>query len=115
MLAKEMIIQCLNCKNVKSCWFPDRKFATTPINPKHEKLTRTTIDLAAFDIDTLHKFHIGTTSMYIRAVLPGHDQDEIIDMINTSVFVIEALTNSSNAAWECPPDRVYEPKETKVL
>ena len=108
MLAKEMITQCLNCKNVEACWVPDREFATKPINPRNIKLTRKTIDLEALEIDTLHKFNLATTSMYIRAVLPGLDQETLLDIVSTSIFIIEALTNSSNAVWECPPGCVYE-------
>lgn len=108
MLAKEMITQCLNCKNVEACWVPDREFSTKPINSKNIKLTSKTIDLEALEIDTLHKFHFATTSMYIRAVLPGLDQEALLDITSTSIFIIEALTNSSNAEWECPPDHVYE-------
>lgn len=108
MLAKEMIAQCLNCKNVEACWVPDREFATPPINSRDVKLTTKNIDLETFEIDTLHRFNLATTSMYIGVMLPGIDQETLLDIVSTSIFIIEALTNSSNAVWECPPGCAYE-------
>ena len=107
MLAKELITQCFNCINIVDCWGPNREFVTDPINPRNIKITQNNIDIKHLGIDTVHKFHVATTSMYLSAVLPDLDPEAGVDLVNTIIFVTEALTHSSNKAWECPPDKVY--------
>lgn len=114
MRAQDLLKKCFGCKSVSDCWAPEREFASDPINSKDVRLATRTLDLKALKVDTLHRFHIATVTMYINTVSPGLDGDTLLDIVNTSVFITEALTNSSNEAWNCPPDHTYEPQEQKV-
>lgn len=114
MLAKELIMQCFNCKNAVDCWGLNREFMTDPTDTKDIEVTHKNIDLEQFGVDTVHKFCLATNSMYVGAALPILDKDVKLDIVNSIVCMTEALTNSNRMAWECPPDREYIPKGQKV-
>jgi len=115
MLAKELIIQCLNCENAVGCWGLNRDFLTKPTNTNDIEVTHKIIDLEQFEVDTVHKFCLATNSMYVRAALPVLDSGIKLDIVSSIVCMTEALTNSNRTAWGCPPDREYKPKEWRML
>lgn len=110
MLAKEQIRQCFNCKNIVDCWGIFRDFSTEPVNPKDLKLVG--VDFENMEFSTVHDFYATVSLAYISAVTPEVSVETRGDILQTIIAVAEALTNSSNAEWECPPDWAYEPEES---
>lgn len=115
MLAKELLIDCLNCKNNVNCWGLNRKFNFDGKNPKEINISIDAYskNLKKLDVDSLHKAQVTASMIFVRTMfLQPVGMNEIVkDILQTSMCVIEALTNSSNAEWECPPEWNYIPKD----
>ena len=111
MLAKEQICQCFDCKNIVDCWGINRDFSTKPVNSKELKIGG--VDFENIELSTLHEFYTVVTLAYISAISPEVSRETRGDILQTITVVVEALTNSSNADWECPPDWTYEPEESE--
>lgn len=111
MLAKDLLINCFNCKNNVSCWGLDREIESDKQDPKKMKIsTKGYIkNLKMFDIDYLYDIHTIASVIYIRSMFsqPTGMNDMVEDILQTSMCVIDALTNSSNDQWECPNEYEY--------
>ena len=115
MLAKELLINCLNCKNNVNCWRLNREFGFEGGDSRNVKISVEGYikNLKMFGVESLHDVHTIASVIFIRSMFlqPTGMNDTVKDILQTSMCVIEALTNSSYDEWECPGEYEYIPKD----
>jgi len=114
MLAKKLLINCLNCKNTIECWGLNRPDMSVGRNPKEILISMDAYakNLKKMGAKSLHDAHVAASVIFVRTMFlqPIGMNETITDILQTSMCVTEALTNSSNADWDCPQEWGYVPK-----
>lgn len=115
MLAKDLLLNCLNCKNNIDCWGLNRNFESDGQDPREINISVESYsnNLKKFNVESLHDVHGIASMMFIRTMFlhPAGMNDTVKDILQTSMCVIEALTNSSYDQWECPEEYEYISKD----